>query len=539
MKKLIMFSAMALLLGYVCAQKCAAQRALEGDWTGGLDSGTGWLTIEIHFKSETGGVQGSIDVPRFGQINQPLSQIKVEGSRVHFEWKRDVGTGIFDGEFGGGGLVGNYNRGEVRSTFKLARIVKLPIETHEKYAGAYQIGADRFIHIGPEDESKSWFADTKTNRTGALYPTSETTFFVGSTTIIPLPVEAKIEFVKNRQGAIAGLKWSESGRTVFAERVPHRREEVTFNHGDTTLTGVLISPSTKGRHPAIVIASPGYSLFPRPSNFPYFWVTQGFAYLQLTRRTIAGSPTNYNQSSFEDRARDVLAGVKYLRQRADINPEQIGVHGSSLGAWVAPLAATLSGDVAFLILRVGSALPVHENILYEIENDLREQKFSEDEITRTIALRRLLNTTILTGSGWDALKAEIEKSRNERWFGYARVGWFSSVAIPPDGAALKGLQDPINYDPAPILEQVKVPVLAINGELDKSVNTKVSVPIMERAFQKSGNKDFTIIVLPKASHDLMEAENGYNSEWARLRRQSSDYWNIMAAWLKKRFAVKK
>ncbi len=217
----------------------------------------------------------------------------------------------------------------------------------------------------------------------------------------------------------------------------------------------------------------------------------------------------------------MLAGVKYLKERADINPRQIGVHGSSLGAWVVPLAATLSNDVAFLILRVGSALPVHENILYEIENDLREQKFSEDEISRTVVLRRLLNTMILTNSGWDTLKAEIEKSRNERWFGYARVGCFPSVATPPDSTALKGLQDPINYNPVPVLEQVKVPVLAVNGELDKSVNTKVSVPIMKRAFQKAGNKDFTIIVLPKASHDLMEAETGYNS--AKVSDYLPDY----------------
>jgi uncharacterized protein len=538
MKKLIMLSALALWVGYVCAQTCVAHTALKGDWTGGLDSGTEWLSIEIHFKNEKDGFSGSIDVPRFGQMNQPLSQIKVEGSRVRFEWKRDVGTGIFDGEFTEGGLVGNYRRGDVRSKFKLARIVKLPIETHEKYAGAYRVSANRFIHIGPEDESKSWFADTKTNRGGALYPTSETAFFVGSTTIIPLPVEAKVEFVKNRQGSVIGLKWIESGRTVFARRIPHKREEVTFKNEDTTLTGVLISPATKGRHPAIVIASPGYSLFPRPSLFPYFFVTQGVAYLQLTHRIIDGKPANYNQSSFEERARDVLAGVRYLKQRTDINAEQIGVHGSSLGAWVAPLAATLSDDVAFLILRVGSALPVHENILYEIENDLREREFSEDEISRTVALRRLLNTTILTGSGWEALKAEIEKSRNERWFGYARVGWFSSVPIPPDSAALKGLQDPINYNPIPVLEQVKIPVLAINGELDKSVNTKVSAPIMQQAFQKAGNKDFTIIVLPKASHDLMEAVTGYNSEWARLKRQSPGYWNTMASWLKKRVVGK-
>src|SRR5205823_14872324 len=112
--------------------------------------------------------------------------------------------------------------------------------------------------------------------------------------------------------------------------------------------------------------------------------------LQLTGRTVNGKLANYDHSSFEESARDVLAGVEMLKARKDIDPKQIGLHGSSLGAWVAPLAATLSPDVAFLILRVGSAIPVADNILYEIENDVREQGFSEEDIAKTVGLRRLL-----------------------------------------------------------------------------------------------------------------------------------------------------
>lgn len=195
-------------------------------------------------------------------------------------------------------------------------------------------------------------------------------------------------------------------------------------------------------------------------------------------------------------------------------------------------------DVAFIILRVGSAIPPAENIVYEIENDLRERNFSEDDIAKATALRKLANTTILSNTGCDALKAEVERAKNEKWFGYARVGWLSSLSLPPDAATLKGLQDPISYDPVPVLEKVTVPVLAFNGELDKSVNTKVSVPLMERALRKAGNKDFTIIVLPHASHDLMEAQTGYNSEWVRLKREVPGYWETMATWLRKRTGLK-
>jgi hypothetical protein len=98
-----------------------------------------------------------------------------------------------------------------------------------------------------------------------------------------------------------------------------------------------------------------------------------------------------------------------------------------------------------MILQVPPALPVAENIVHEIESFMRDQNlisagtFSEEDIAKAKALRRLLNTTILTNEGWGALKSEIERSKGERWFGYARVGWLSSVQTPPDAATLKGL----------------------------------------------------------------------------------------------------
>jgi len=38
------------------------------------------------------------------------------------------------------------------------------------------------------------------------------------------------------------------------------------------------------------------------------------------------------------------------------------------------------------------------------------------------------------------------------------------------------------------------------------------VPILESAFRKAGNKDFTIIVLPKAGHNFLETDRPYGAE---------------------------
>ena len=533
-----MIATVIMLLGYLYVLPCEAQQALDGDWIGGIDFGNSWQSINLHLKTERDRLTGTLDLPDQGRNGLPLNRVVVESSRIRIEWLGRSGLAIYEGQLKDGGITGSFQQGETRATFQLAHVAKVEEGIYDQYAGSYKLGPDRFVDIGTYDLLK--FSDTRTGRTGPLYPLSETTFFSGASVEIPLPVDLRVTFVKNKQGTVTGLIWSEAGApAIRGKRLSHSQETVTFRNGDMTITGTLILPATRGPHPAIVKVDPGYSFYPKYGFFPYFFVRHGIAFLTLNQRTRDGKPMGYSQSSFEERARDALAAVAMLKKRKDIDPAQIGLHGSSLSSWVAPLAATLSPEVAFLILRAGSAIPPAENIVYEIENDLRERDFPEADIAKAKALRRLLNNTILNNAGWEALKSEVEKSKNEKWFGYARVGWFSSIAIPPDASTLKGLQDPISYDPVPVLEKVTVPVLAYNGELDKSVNTKESVPIMERALRKAGNKDFTIVILPGASHDLLEAKTGYNSEYPRLRRHGSGYWDTMATWLRKHISVKK
>ena len=533
---MLMMAALILSLGCWCALPPGAQPTLDGDWIGGIDFGNRWQSIGVHFKTEANGLTGTLDLPDEGRNGLPL-KVVVGSSRVRIEWQRNSGSAACKGQVKDGGITGDFQQGETRATFQLAHVAKIDARIYEQYVGSYTFGSDRFVDIGTYDLLT--FSDTTTGRTGSLYPSSATVFFSGPSTEIPLPVDLRVTFLKNKQGKVTGLTWSEAGApAIRGRKLPHTRETVTFQSNGMTIRGTLILPASKGPHPAIVKVDPGYSFYPKYGFFPYFFVRHGIAFLALNERSLDGKAMGYSQSSFEERAKDALSGVAMLKKRKDIDPAQIGLHGSSLSSWVAPLASTLSPDVAFLILRVGSAIPPAENIVYEIENDLRERDFAETDIAKAKALRRLLNKTILSNSGWEALKAEIETSRQENWFGYARVGWFSSIAIPPDAATLKGLRDPISYDPVPVLENVAVPVLAFNGELDKSVNTSESVPVMARALRRNGNRDVTIIVLRKASHDLLEAKTGYNSEYPRLKQHASGYWDTMATWLRKHVRVR-
>jgi dienelactone hydrolase len=515
-----------------------ASPSIAGDWVGGIDLEK-WQPVNCHIVGNRNGFSGTIDFPNQNRTGLALAKITLNNRRVQMEWQSESGLAVFAGVVNGDSISGQFIKANKTTPFGLVRVAKIDPKLNEEYSGSYQLGRDRFIDIGPIGDSIK-FIDSQTRNTRYLYPASETSFVSGPSVRIPFPVQLRVKFFRDKQGVVSGLQWQELGRrAITARKLPLIKEEVTYQNGDATVTATLLLPKTKGPFPALIDVGQGYFLGPDNGPEQYFYVRQGLAMMTPTRRTVGGAESNYLKSSFEERASEVLAGVETLKKRSDINPGQIGLFGDSQTAWIAPLAANYSRDVSFLILRVPSALPVTENILFEIESNMRRDNFTEVDIARAIALRQMIHRTILNDSGWQELKVEIDKTKNEKWFPSVRAGWFFSLTIPPDEAAAKGLRDPLTYDPRPILESITIPVLAMNGELDEAIPTKISVPIFEGALRKAGNKDFTVIVLPKAGHNFLETDRPYGAEeFVRKRRYVSGYWNTVAAWLRKHLALK-
>ena len=71
----------------------------------------------------------------------------------------------------------------------------------------------------------------------------------------------------------------------------------------------------------------------------------------------------------------------------------------------------------------------------------------------------------------------------------------------------------LTYDPAPVLEKVKCPVLAINGEKDLQVDPKQNLPPIEAALKAGGNADFTLKELPGLNHLFQACKTGAISEY--------------------------
>jgi hypothetical protein len=90
----------------------------------------------------------------------------------------------------------------------------------------------------------------------------------------------------------------------------------------------------------------------------------------------------------------------------------------------------------------------------------------------------------------------------------------------------------IKYDPRPVLEQVTVPVLALNGEKDLQVSSKQNLPEIEKALKVAGNKNFKTIETPGLNHLFQPTKTGAPSEYAKIETTfSEDALKIIKDWI--------
>ena len=91
--------------------------------------------------------------------------------------------------------------------------------------------------------------------------------------------------------------------------------------------------------------------------------------------------------------------------------------------------------------------------------------------------------------------------------------------------------EPLRNDPAPTLNQLKTATLALWGELDNNIMADKNKPAWDAALKAAGNRDCTLVVVPKANHDMFEAKVGSNAEIKSLQRFVPSYFTTIEDWL--------
>lgn len=425
----------------------------------------------------------------------------------------------------------------VRSTLQAPAVRSVDEKRLREYDGVYQWGPGARVYLQMWEEFSGFGTPTlvafdESGEVRTLYPTDRDRFFTGPGAADPASIESRIEFQRDATGAITSLTWAREGTPArTARRVDtERREDVRFSNGDVQLAGTLIGPATPGPHPAVILVhASGAENREHLLPFARFLIPRGIAVLGYDKRGVGGSTGDWRKASFDDLAGDVVAAFEYLKTRHDIQRAQIGMLGWSQAGWVMPLAAIRATDLAFLISLSGAGVSGRETTIDQARNEMAASGMRPEIVDQIVELMRVQYEYLRTGEGWDQYAAMRERL-------VARMGGNPPEAFPAtrDHPYLQFIRPVILHDPAPAIRQLRLPVLALFGELDNNIVAEKNRDAWEAALAAGGNRDYTLRILPKANHALLEAKVGTNAEMRSLKRFVPEYFTTIQDWLAKR-----
>ncbi|MGH6951640.1 MAG: alpha/beta hydrolase family protein [Vitreimonas sp.] len=250
-----------------------------------------------------------------------------------------------------------------------------------------------------------------------------------------------------------------------------------------------------------------------------FFTARGIAVLAYDKRGVGGSTGDLTTASLDDLATDALAAVEFLRARRDIRANRIGLYGSSNGSWVAPIAATRAPDrIAFIIARSASALPQRENIIYEVEGDLRSNGYGDDVVARARELHRLDMAVVAAGGeGWGELRAALAAARNEPWFALVRLPGQIIEFNEQNRANIESFiaaERRGQIDPPALWSQIRQPVLIQIGGYDRYVPGPQSAELLRAAL--ASNPQAQVMLYATGDHPMFDSISGYERDIPRV-----------------------
>ncbi len=288
------------------------------------------------------------------------------------------------------------------------------------------------------------------------------------------------------------------------------------------MSGTLLLPAGRASAPAIIFVHGAGPETRNASRFlAQFFVARGMAALIYDKRGAGASTGDWMHSSFEDLAKDTVAAVNYLKTRHEIDPLRIGLMGSSQGGWIAPLAALGSPDVHFVILKSAAGVTPEEQELARVEMQMRSDGNSSQDIEQSLGLYRQVIAYARTRQGWNELSIALNAASQKSWYYFGSVSkdwWFFDF-----------IRLNFGYDPVPVLQQVKSPLLIIYGGKDRYVPVEASLRRLGPALSSSESRS-VIEIFPNAGHDL-RVEPGKDEPWD-FPRFAPGYLDLLASWVK-------
>jgi pimeloyl-ACP methyl ester carboxylesterase len=298
--------------------------------------------------------------------------------------------------------------------------------------------------------------------------------------------------------------------------------DVTIPSTGFNLAGTLTMPRGEGRlrHPTVILVS-GSGPVDRDqavAGVPIFaqlagaLAERGFMVLRYDKRGVGQSGGRIETVTLQDYADDVIAIIKWLGKRDDVDPRRMAVVGHSEGGSVAMIAATRERKIASLVLVGATGSTGAELVLEQQRHQLDLLKLPDPERQQKIDLQQKVHAAVITEKGWDGVPDEVRRQ--------ADTAWFKSL---------------LQFDPARVMQQIKQPILIVQGDLDTQVPPHHAELLAELARKRKNRPPVEAVHLPGVNHLLVKATTGEVQEYGELAEKqiTPDVATAIAEWLKR------
>jgi pimeloyl-ACP methyl ester carboxylesterase len=550
-----------------------APATLEGSWAGSLKAGDAYLHLVLHISKETdGSFKATIDSLDQGVYGIAVDSLAQEESNLSFKVS-SVGASY-------AGTISADHRtidgGWTQSSVSLRLVFhreaagtgsRKPSDAIASAEGVWQGAIEGNgmrlrlqLHVTHDDQKHLLSAldspdqgvsglpsvkvsqkDTvfhfeipvvKGSYTGTLNPARN----VMTGTWTQSSVEQKLEFQRSDQ-LLAQVRPQNPVKPY-----PYREVEVTFpnDQAHISLSGTLTLPQGPGPFPVVVLLSDNG---PRDrdetieGHRPFLVLSdhltrKGIAALRFDKRGGGKSTGNYAEATIEDFAGDAQAAVTYLKTRKDLDPKRIGLIGHSEGGLIAPIVASRSTDIAWLVLLAAPALKGEDILLLQSELIMKVAGIDEEQISRTLDFNR--QTYALARQEKDPAAFETKLNDLVQSSGMGALVPQATLQAQVRTMASPWFRYLLDYDPLPALQKTLCPVLALNGQKDLQVPPKENLSKIQEALQEAGNKDSQISQMPGLNHLFQHCPTGSPSEYGAIEEtMAPEALDAVSAWVLK------
>ena len=546
---------------------------LEGNWAGSLPAGDAVLHLVLHIsKAEDGSFKATIDSLDQGVYGIEVADLTQNGLELRFRVSSD-GV-VYEGKISPdhSGIQGVWSQGNVSLALSFHRQAagagaRKPGDAISSAEGVWQSALEangmrlRFqLHVSHDDQKQLVAAldspDMGISGLPAVRVSQKLNVFHFEIPVVDGVYEGTINPAKS---AITGT-WTQGGITrnltfrrsdQLLELVrpqnpvkpyPYREEQVTFANpqAQVSLAATLTLPPGPGPFPAaILIAGSGPQDRDETvaGHRPFLVLAdhltrKGLAVLRYDKRGIGKSTGNFDQATTEDFASDAAAALAYLKSQKEIDARRIGLIGHSEGGIIAPLIASRSSDVAWVVLLAAPGLKGEDVMLLQSQLILKAAGFDDDRIAKARDFNRQSYDLARKQKDPEVLEAKLTDLVDSTGM---------STTLPPTMLKPQARMMTsawfrffLDYDPAPALEKTRCPVLALNGDNDLQMAPKENLAQIQKALQEGGNKDFQVKELPDLNHLFQHAPTGSPTEYGGIEETfAPEALNTISDWILK------